>query len=194
MADGIGTHARHDLLLVASLVVRDAADAARPCAESLVAACRACATILADLVAIAAATRVLPAVRRERDFRLGSADAVRLRERGWRRLVEAFATARDRVSRPLAMGFTTLGMTGLLIGGLSVPPEGRYAGHVDGSAPESAPSGVAAAESVDRSVAPPGVAPTMVLGGAFLATGLGIGGMRLLVTARRGNRTGPGAV
>ena len=63
----------HDETLVARLAADDLPETDRDAglARSLVAECPACAELLADLRAIAAATAVLPAPRRTRDFRLG---------------------------------------------------------------------------------------------------------------------------
>src|SRR2546428_10332086 len=87
-------HSEHDVLLVAAAASGDldgpelnrALDQTQTCAE--------CADLLSDLRAIASATAALPAARRTRDFRLTEADAARLRPRGWRRLVRAFAEPR----------------------------------------------------------------------------------------------------
>jgi hypothetical protein len=46
-------------------------------------------------------------------------DAVRLRSGGWRRFAAILGTSRDALSRPLAVGLTTLGLAGLLVA--SVP-------------------------------------------------------------------------
>lgn len=108
-------HASHDTLLVASLADRSVADRERAAAEALVDTCGLCATLHADLVALSAATRTLPTPTRTRDYRLTPNDAVRLRPRGWRRLVAAFGSPRDAFSRPLAVGLTTLGLAGLLV-------------------------------------------------------------------------------
>jgi anti-sigma factor RsiW len=108
-------HASHDTMLVASLADHSLASAERIAAETQVAACGACAEIYADLLALRAATRALPTATRPRDFALSSDDAARLRPGGWRRLVAAFGTSRDLLSRPLAVGLTSLGLAGLLV-------------------------------------------------------------------------------
>ena len=59
----------------------------------------------------------MPTPSRPRDYYLTPADAARLRPVGWRRWVAAFASPRDLVSRPLAIGLTTLGLAGLLVAG-----------------------------------------------------------------------------
>jgi hypothetical protein len=95
-------HDRHDRHLVAALAAGDLEPVLRADAEALVAACRECATLLADLRLIATATAALPLVPRTRDFRISPADAARLRPRGWRALLDAIGGARATFSRPLA--------------------------------------------------------------------------------------------
>ena len=58
----------------------------------------------------------LPAIERPRDFQLRPEDAQRLRPNRIRRLFGSFGTARDGFSRPLALGLTTLGLAGLMVG------------------------------------------------------------------------------
>jgi hypothetical protein len=113
--DRTTAHPDHDTILVAALAAGDLADLPRADAETLVAACPDCATLHADLLAIAAATRALPAPARTRDYRLTAEQAERLRPSGMRRLVEAFGSSRLAVTRPLAVAFTTLGIAGLLL-------------------------------------------------------------------------------
>jgi hypothetical protein len=115
VADRTTAHPDHDTILVAALAAGDLADLPRADAETLVAACPDCATLHADLLAIAAATRALPAPARTRDYRLTAEQAERLRPSGMRRLVEAFGSSRLAVTRPLAVAFTTLGIAGLLL-------------------------------------------------------------------------------
>jgi hypothetical protein len=108
-------HATHDELLIASLLDRSTGDPDRDRAEALVAACGDCAALHRDLVALSAASRVLPTPLRPREFTLSADDAERLRPRGLRRLIAAFGSSRDVFSRPLAIGLTTLGLAGLLV-------------------------------------------------------------------------------
>jgi hypothetical protein len=109
-------HARHDRLLVAAEVDR-AADRGGPLAKgrALLAACADCAGLHADLLALAAALPSAAAPRRTRDFTLTAADADRLRPRGLRRWLAQVGSPRDTLTRPLAIGFTTLGLAGLLV-------------------------------------------------------------------------------
>jgi hypothetical protein len=108
-------HAAHDTILVASLADRTIVAADRERADALVSTCRLCAGLFTDLVAIRDATIAMPTPPRATDYQLTPADAIRLRPRGWRRVVTAFGSARDGFSRPLAVGLTTLGLAGLLV-------------------------------------------------------------------------------
>ena len=112
-------HAGHDPMLVASLADHSLATTERMAAETLVATCVDCAALQADFLALRDATRAMPTPARPRDYTLTAADAARLRRGGWRRLVAAFGSSRDALSRPLAVGLTTLGLAGLLLA--SVP-------------------------------------------------------------------------
>ena len=104
-----GDHARHDLLLVAEAADRGGR---LPAAQ---AACPDCQALHADLVTLAAALPTAALPTRPRDFTLSPADAERLRPAGWRRFFGAIGTSRDVVTRPLAIGLTTLGLAGLLV-------------------------------------------------------------------------------
>lgn len=108
-------HAAHDRILVASLADHSLAPAERAAAEALVAICTDCAALHTDLIALRAATRAMPAPSRPRDFALSSQDASRLRSGGWRRFLTTLGSPRDALSRPLAVGLTTLGLAGLLV-------------------------------------------------------------------------------
>jgi hypothetical protein len=110
-------HAAHDGELVATLVDRTIDPADRRSAEALIEACHDCATLHADLVSLAIATKGMQVPSRPRDYSLTPDDAARLRRGGWRRLVAAFGSSRDSLSRPLAIGLTTLGLVGVLVVG-----------------------------------------------------------------------------
>ena len=138
------SHTAHDTVLVASLSGHSIDAADRAAAERLVASCSGCAALHADLVALAAATRAMPTPPRPRDYRLTAADAERLRPVGWRRWVPPFGTSRDAISRPLAIGLTTLGIAGLLVTGMPSLSLGGAAGSAAASAPPAA--GAAAPE------------------------------------------------
>ena len=108
-------HASHDTILVASLADHSLPASERAAAEALVATCSQCADLQADLLALRAATRAMPTPARPTDYTLTESDAARLRSGGWRRFVAILGTSRDALSRPLAVGLTTLGLAGLLV-------------------------------------------------------------------------------
>ncbi len=145
MTHSTSGHEAHDRLLIASLVDRSISEPERARAEAQLRACGACAELHGELVALSEATRALPVPARPRDFTLTPADAERLRVRGWRRLIAAIGSSRDAFSRPLAIGFTTLGLAGLLVSTVPMPsgapaadqalrPAGAPAGDATGGA------------------------------------------------------------
>jgi hypothetical protein len=109
-------HARHDPALIAALADREPALEARESAlaNELVARCDQCRDLFADLVAIRDAMPASATPVRPRSFTLTEGDARRLRS-GWRRFVGYFGSARDAISRPLAIGFTTIGIVALVV-------------------------------------------------------------------------------
>lgn len=117
-------HDRHDPLLVASFAAGDLVGTERDLAASLVDSCAACRALHDDLLSIARATAALPAAARPRDFRISPEQAARLRPRGWRGLVAAFASPRLALTRQLGVGLTTLGLAGLLVSALPSFPLG----------------------------------------------------------------------
>lgn len=145
------SHAAHDAAVVAAFADRDAADALSPSelavATRLVADCEACAALHADLLVLAAGLRTSGTPRRTRDFRLTPADAARLQPGGWRRFLATIGSARDSVTRPLALGLTTLGLIGVLVG--TVP----------GALPLMGAAGGATAAEDQKSTDIPAVAP-----------------------------------
>jgi anti-sigma factor RsiW len=149
MTHSTQNHEAHDRLLIASLVDRSVSDSERSIAEQQLNACPACAQLLEELVALAAATRALPVPARKRDFTLTEADAERLRVSGWRRLMGAIGSTRDVFSRPLAIGLTTLGLAGLLVATVPMP----FGTGGATSAERLSPIGAAAEDSSDGSAA-----------------------------------------
>lgn len=156
-------HADHDPLDLAILLDGDPEPADRTAAARAterIAACPECAIVHADLVALAAATRTLPSpTTRTRDYRLTPADAARLRPAGWRRFVAAFGGRRDAVTRPLALGLTTIGFAGLLIG--AIPGGLPFGGSSAATAPDAPKE--QGRNSLDAGTAAPAPAP---VGGA----------------------------
>jgi anti-sigma factor RsiW len=108
-------HATHDTVLVASLADRTLAASDRAAAQTLIDACDRCAELHADLTAIATATRAMPTPARTHDYMLTASQAAQLRGSPWRRFLGALGSPRDALSRPLAIGLTTLGIAGLLV-------------------------------------------------------------------------------
>lgn len=100
--------------LIAALDAGDLAGIERDRAATLVGTCTGCASLLADLWVLRAATAALPAVPRTRDYRLTDADVARLRPPAWGRLVGWLGAPRSKV-RPLAGGLAALGIAGLLL-------------------------------------------------------------------------------
>ncbi len=161
MADGIAIafgplgrpadHAAHDLVLVAEAADRGGR---LPAAQ---ASCLDCLALHADLVLLAAAMPDAALPARPRDYTLSEADAARLRPAGWRRWLAAIGTSRDAVTRPLAVGLTTIGLAGLLVA--SIPGILPVGGATSGAAPvdqEMAPL-AGATGSVSASGDPAGV-------------------------------------
>jgi hypothetical protein len=110
-------HAFHDAPLIAGHAAGDLDDADRVRADALIAACADCSDLRRDLVAIAAATRSVPApAALRRDLRLSADQAERLRRGSWLRgFLRPFAAAGSPI-RPMAAAFTSLGIVGLLVG------------------------------------------------------------------------------
>jgi len=119
-------HARHDPLRAAEAVDRGA----RP--SPVLGLCDRCAGLYADLVALTTALPLAPSPVRRRDFTLSPADARRLRPTGWRTGWSRIGSARDTFTRPLTIGFTTLGLAGLL---LTAAPTFSMFGASAGAAP-----------------------------------------------------------
>jgi hypothetical protein len=113
----LSEHARHDTTLIAGHAAGDLADTQRARAEALLSECGACGELRRDLVAIAAATRSVPApATLTRDLRLGPEQAERLRRGNWlRTLLRPFGAAASPI-RPIATAFTSLGIVGLAVG------------------------------------------------------------------------------
>ncbi|MFP5344009.1 MAG: hypothetical protein ACLGIJ_13985 [Candidatus Limnocylindria bacterium] len=115
-------HRGHDPLLAAAAAERGGS------LPTTLAACGDCRSLATDLRALALALPASAIPARPRDLRLTVAAAARLRPRGWRRVVALVGSARDGVTRPLAVGLTTLGIVGLLMSAIpTVLPPGRDA-------------------------------------------------------------------
>jgi hypothetical protein len=123
-------HALHDPELITALAARepDLKAVELTAARALVDTCVDCRDLYTDLraVQVALATSMTPS--RPRDFALSAADAKRLRGSGWRRVLRYIGSSRDAFSRPLAIGFTTIGVVALLITAVPSIPLGRAGG------------------------------------------------------------------
>jgi len=158
VADGATfAHPGHDRLRIAAAA--DRRSGPLPALTSaLLAACTECARLHADLVALATALPGAATPRRTRDYTLTAADAERLRQRGLRGWLARIGSSRDGLTRPLAIGFTTLGLAGLLAATIpTVLPLGSGAGAAPSDASRevsAAASAAASAESLAMSAAP----------------------------------------
>ena len=149
-------HPAHDTVLVASLVDHSLPTSERNAAQQMVDTCRLCAELHGDLLALRNATRTLPTPTRPRDYRLTAADAERLRPAGIRRWIVAFGSPRDAITRPLAIGLTTLGIVGLLVSGAPALSFGSASSSASGDRTVAgAPQPAASQPALDATVATP---------------------------------------
>ncbi len=128
----LAAHARHDRLLVAQSLDRGARR------SPMVELCARCAALYADLVGLTMALPLSAVPSRPRDFRLSASDARRLERGRWWGWLVIVGSKRDAVTRPLAIGFTTVGLAGLLLtaGPLMLAP---IAGAIGSGSAASAP-------------------------------------------------------
>lgn len=194
-------HAAHDPLRVAEAVDRGARLA------PVLDLCARCVALYVDLVALTAALprSALPA--RPRDFTLTAEEARRLRPGGWRGLWSAVGSARDTLTRPLAVGITTLGFAGLLlaaaptlllgVGGASNQAAPEMAQAAASLLPSDRTVGAASGEPAaptslsdppdEVSAAPPaeGPSPTLLLSLGLLLVGSGLFAVRRIAVRGR---------
>jgi len=162
-------HAQHDLDLIAGHAASDLSDSDQTRADALLRSCTSCADLRRDLVAIASATRSLPALVSPYDYQLSEAQAASLRRSGWiKSLLRPFAAPGSAV-RPLAMAFTSLGLAGLLVtnilpallggfgsaGALAPAPQAGAGGGLPRSTAAAAPAASSAAAMSEA----PGLVP-----------------------------------
>jgi len=147
----VTSHDRHDPIVVAALAAGDLAGTDRDQALAQVQSCPDCASLHADLLAIAQATATLPPpiAHTERDFRLSPEQAAHLRPAGVRRWLPSWS-ARAILSRPLGVGLATFGLIGLLVG--NAPMLGSAASSPAAAGGASVP-GAAAQDGAVRSAA-----------------------------------------
>jgi hypothetical protein len=137
-------HRRHEPIDVAAAADRGAS------IPAWLAGCFACLALRADLLALASAAPSAAIPRRIRDLRLSAADAARLRSRARWWTLDWIGTSRDRVSRPLALGLTTIGLVGVVLTAIPLAAPGlvgaSWAAPASGSA-ASGPASVSAGAS-----------------------------------------------
>ena len=141
-------HAGHDELLIARLFGGDVSEAERARALAVVSECPECESLLADVGAIAEATRALPVPPRPRDFSLTAADAARLRGKTRvRRRVFGLGLRRSLGGSLAALGIVGLVLTGTtsVLDGSASTNGGRYALSPEGAAAPPAPGAIPAA-------------------------------------------------
>lgn len=179
------SHARHDRFAIAEALGGGSVPAT-------VGTCSVCGALHRDLLSIQTALRHAWTPRRHRDLRLSAADLARRRPVLWRRLLAGVGSARDAVTRPLAVGLTGLGLAGLVLANVpagfmgasgaapaAAPPETALASH--------APSGTPSMDQKrDSDRLPPD--PVIVLSTASLAAAGGIFGLRRLAARARAMR------
>ena len=164
-------HARHDSALIAAFAdrVHDLSDADRTLANDRIAVCEGCRDLFADLVIIRdqLATSATPA--RPREFTLTAEDARRLRSTGWRRALGFFGSARDAFSRPLAIGFTTIGIVALAV--TASPLSFGMSGGQSAAAPvlETVGNGVGGAGGAAPAASAAGVGPSQDIAGVVVS-------------------------
>lgn len=146
----VAGHALHDLFAITGAV-----DAGLVPTSSNT--CSTCALLHSDLVALRHAIPAMVIPSRPCDYRLTAADADRLRPNAWRRLVTAIGTSRDRLTQPLAVSFTGLGLVGLLLG--SVPASLPFDAVATAGGADAAPADAARASEAPVLQAVPSIAP-----------------------------------
>jgi hypothetical protein len=107
VADSV-SHARHDRFAIAAAI--GGGDA-----PSTVATCQHCGALHRDLLSLQTALRHAWTPRRPRDLRLDVMRVARLKPALWRRLLGVIGSSRDAITRPLAIGLTSVGMVGVVL-------------------------------------------------------------------------------
>ena len=134
MADAL-SHGHHDRFAIAAAI--GGGDA-----PSTVATCPQCGELHRDLLSIRTALRHAWTPRRPRDLGLDAIDITRIRPVLWRRFLGAIGSSRDAITRPLAIGLTSVGIVGVVL----TSTASGFGGTASGAAP--------AEMQVDRTGAP----------------------------------------
>ena len=181
MADA-WSHARHDTFAISAAV-----GGAIP--PLTVATCPQCGSLHRDLLSIQAAIRHAWTPRRPRDLRLTTLDVARLRPVLWRRLLGAIGSSHDAITRPLAIGLTSVGILGVVLTstapGLGGPASGAATADVTIQATRQPTAG-----SGDATVAQeaPSADPALALSAGSLAAGAAVFVFRRIAARARGVR------
>jgi hypothetical protein len=123
VADSL-SHARHDLFAIAAAIGGGIAPAT-------VATCPQCGRLHRDLLSIQTALRHAWTPRRPRDLRPDAAALRALRPALRRRLLGVIGSSRDAITRPLAIGLTSVGILGVML----TSTASGLAGMASGAAP-----------------------------------------------------------
>jgi hypothetical protein len=179
------SHARHDRFVIAEAL----GGGSLPVTVGM---CPACGALHRDLLSIQVAIRHAWTPRRPRDLRLATADVSRLRPVLWRRVLGLVGSSRDAITRPLAIGLTSLGLAGLLAANVSVGAIGLMS--ASGGAASSVPP--ESATSVEQPTGGPtidhelgerqkGPDALIVVSAASIAAGGGLAALRLIASRAR---------
>ena len=181
MADA-ASHARHDRLAIAASV--DGVGIA-----VTVTTCPECGALHRDLLTIQTALRHAWTPRRQRDLRYTADDMSRLRSALWRRLLGVIGSSRDAITRPLAVGLTSVGIAGLVLSSAAI----AFDGAASGPAPTDYTieiTGVPEPGSIDRKPEPepPTTDPILAASLGSLAAGGSLFALRRVARRVRGVR------
>jgi hypothetical protein len=183
VADSL-SHARHDRFTIAAPI-------GGPTVPASVGTCRRCGALHRDLLAIQSALRHAWTPKRPRDLRLDVIDISRLRPSLWRRVLGAVGSCRDAISRPLAVGLTSVGIVGLVltstvsvVGAASGAAATEMSVHASGY-PATVPDAPDVPDAA-REVRP--TEPMLALSTGSLAAGGGVFVLRRLAARARGVR------
>ena len=216
-----GSHATHDLELIARVAAGDGSEVETREARALLSTCADCSDLDADLRAIVESVRSLGSAevvaRAPRDFRLTPADATRLRRTDGLGVVRAglwamFGSVRGQVGG----GLVAIGVIGILLGGgIAAQPQGFDAArpaptaeNSDAKRPVTGAVGIAPAATDGGTLlngaastttptplaasTPAPSGPTSTTVRVLVASGLlVVAGLALLLSAARGRRAGP---
>jgi len=175
-------HARHDRLAIAASVDGGGIPlTVRTCPE--------CGALHRDLLTIRTALRHAWTPRRPHDLRLTADDMSRLRSALWRRLLGAIGSSRDAITRPLAVGLTSVGIVGVVLSSTGI----AFDGAASGAAPTDYSieiTGLPEPGAVDRKAEPerPSTDPILAVSLGSLAAGGSLFALRRVARRVRGVR------